>query len=157
MLLTIAGNISDVESIACANFSSANSPGVYSMSYMLMYEELLSVYMPLQSIAVAGALVDVGAYVDYTVYDGNLTLPNISLSSEAGQPIVLQLASRTNDLAVSNTWADGWLVSMSTPGNSTAAELGPMLPAGIDGNVSFWDFTVSSSGLTQVSWLVTWL
>lgn len=136
-----------MHTINCSNFSATDVPGVYTISYQLAQQQTLSVYLPLQSTSVGGAVVDVGPYVDFGLYDGTLVLPS---TAEAGQPVTLRLSSNTSHLAVTNTGTDGWLVTVTTPGNITL-QLGLMQPALDAANASIWTFTVPGGQMSQVS------
>lgn len=115
----------------------------------------LSIHLALQSIAVGGTVVNIGPFINTTGYGGILAVPGLaangsSLASPAGRPITLQLSSNTSHAAISDAGADGWMVSMFSPGSSMALYLGLMQAAGVDGKQSLWSLTVPGSNLSQV-------
>ena len=136
-------------SVSCSNLTEMSDPHSYGLYYTLASQGALAIYLVLQSAAVGGAVIDVGPYVDYTIYDGTIDLATIPVNIEAGQSISLGLRSNTSQAAMTNVGVDGWSVALTDPtGNVT--NIGLMQPAGVVDATSRWAMQLQGSYLTQV-------
>ena len=124
---------------------------MYFISHTPVTVGRFSFSLELDSVAVGGAVVDIGPYVDYTVYDGILEFVDLPSTGRAvaGQSITLRLLTNTSYPAVTNFGTDGWSVSLAAHGEA-ATELGLMQPSNQPANPSYWEMTIDGSRLTNV-------
>lgn len=139
-----------LEQYNCSELQAAGSVGVYKMDYVPTFDGQLSVFLSLQSIAVGGAVVTIGSYVDYTVYDGRLEFLSLPDKPVVAQAITMRLLSSTSYPAVTNIGSDGWMLSLLGPGMDNSTQLGLMQPGAASANGSYWEFTVSDVYVTKV-------